>query len=370
MLKSLKIENFRCFPFFEMKRLGRINLLVGKNNSGKTSILEAIQLLYSPDDLEKFGFFMGERGEYCFDSEQVELDIRYAFCGRDIDIGSQFSLLGMNLDDSHKEVSFSICLQENISPESIENQEFQLIVKWEDNNTQSQKNIPLSSNLGLATSYLQPRINLSKDKKKNQVLTQFITSSLSSFLTHKIISLFDQIVLTPEEELVIQVLKTIEPDIERIASISGITELTKTGIRYTTIRSFRSSFIIKLANSDQRIPIGSMGDGIWRILGLTLAIINAKNGVLLVDEIDTGLHFSAMSDMWKLLYETAKRLNVQVFATTHSRDCWESLAEIAEAKDSSENDITIHRIEKGRASSIVIGEDEMAIAAERGIEVR
>jgi AAA15 family ATPase/GTPase len=125
-----------------------------------------------------------------------------------------------------------------------------------------------------------------------------------------------------------------------------------------------------MSDSDQRLPIGGMGDGILRILGLTLAIVNAKGGVLLVDEIDTGLHFTAMYDMWKLIYETAKELNIQVFATTHSRDCWESLAEIAETEDSSENDIVIHRIEKDKLSSIVIGEDEMAIAAERGIEVR
>ena len=195
--------------------------------------------------------------------------------------------------------------------------------------------------------------------------TQFVRSSSLDKETMK--NLFDQIVLTPDEDLVIQALKSIEPDIERIASINP---------------RLRGSFVVqKTNNSDQRIPlasminfqripIGSMGDGISRILGLTLALINAKNGVLLVDEIDTGLHFSAMSDMWKLLYETAKRLNVQVFATTHSRDCWESLAEIAETEDSSENDIVIHRIEKGRANSIVIGEDEMAIAAERGIEVR
>jgi AAA15 family ATPase/GTPase len=58
------------------------------------------------------------------------------------------------------------------------------------------------------------------------------------------------------------------------------------------------------------------------MLGLALAIVNAKNGVLLVDEIDTGLHYTVMSDMWKMIWKTAKRLNVQVFATTNSNDCW------------------------------------------------
>jgi AAA15 family ATPase/GTPase len=113
-----------------------------------------------------------------------------------------------------------------------------------------------------------------------------------------------------------------------------------------------------------------MGDGVWRILGLALAIVNAKDGVLLVDEIDTGLHFTAMSDMWKMLWKTSKRLNVQIFATTHSDDCWKRLANIANAENPSEDGITIHRIEKDKIKSIIFTEDEIGIAAEEGIEVR
>lgn len=113
-----------------------------------------------------------------------------------------------------------------------------------------------------------------------------------------------------------------------------------------------------------------MGDGVWRMLGLALAIVNAKDGVLLVDEIDTGLHFTAMSDMWKMLWETAKRLNVQIFATTHSKDCWTSLEDIANEEHPSEDGITIHRIEKGKTKSIVFTERQIAIAAENDIEVR
>jgi hypothetical protein len=89
-----------------------------------------------------------------------------------------------------------------------------------------------------------------------------------------------------------------------------------------------------------------------------------------VDEIDTGLHFSAMSNMWKLVWETAKRLNVQVFATTHNSDCWTSLSAIASTESPSEEGITIQRIEKGKPTSVVFTERQVAIAAERGIEVR
>ncbi|MEA5419384.1 AAA family ATPase [Spirulina sp. CCNP1310] len=79
MLKSLKIENFRCLPKFELQQLGRLNLLVGTNNSGKTSILEAVQLLNAQSNLESLREVMIGRGEYIFSDERgrgQELDIR------------------------------------------------------------------------------------------------------------------------------------------------------------------------------------------------------------------------------------------------------------------------------------------------------
>jgi AAA15 family ATPase/GTPase len=123
-------------------------------------------------------------------------------------------------------------------------------------------------------------------------------------------------------------------------------------------------------NVDERVSIGSLGDGVWRMLGIVLALVNVKNGILLVDEIDTGLHYSVMYDMWKLILKTAKKLNIQVFATTHNSDCWKSLAEVAEKEEFEEDEVTIHRIEKGATSSIMFDKKQMMIAAERDIEVR
>jgi predicted ATPase len=121
--------------------------------------------------------------------------------------------------------------------------------------------------------------------------------------------MFEDVVLTPNEEIIIEALGSIEPRTQRIASLGFDS--------HKNSRS-RGGIVVRLAGSNQRIPIGSTGDGMWRILGLALAIVNAKDGVLLVDEIDTGLHFSAMADMWKLIWETAQELDVQVFATTHN----------------------------------------------------
>jgi ABC-type branched-subunit amino acid transport system ATPase component len=236
--------------------------------------------------------------------------------------------------------------------------ELELVFEWVGQENEEMK-LRLSPNEGIYLDHVRRFRRFSRETRKSGIRTQFVTSS--SLTTQKMIELFDKVVLTPEENLITEALRTIEPNIERIASV---------GSERNRFAGSRSGFVVRLSDSEQRIPIGSMGDGIWRILGLTLAIVNARDGVLLVDEIDTGFHFSAMSKMWKLIYETAKRLNVQVFATTHNSDCWTSLATIANTEHPSEQGITIQRIERGKPTSIVFNERQIKIAAERGIEVR
>ena len=94
-----------------------------------------------------------------------------------------------------------------------------------------------------------------------------------------------------------------------------------------------------------------------------------QTGVLLVDEIDTGLHYSVMSQMWKLIFNAATELDVQVFATTHSYDCIYSLAQLCAGSDSGDG-VTVQRIESGKRKSVPYNREEIAIAAEREIEVR
>jgi len=116
--------------------------------------------------------------------------------------------------------------------------------------------------------------------------------------------------------------------------------------------------------------MGSMGDGIWRLLGIALTMVNAKGKVLLIDEIDTGFHYSVMVDIWKLIWKTAKELDIQIFATTHSRDCWEALGEVVAMNQVSPEEIMLHRIDSSRSKSITFTSQQLVIAANRDLEVR
>ncbi len=176
--------------------------------------------------------------------------------------------------------------------------------------------------------------------------------------------MFDDVVLTPQEDLVTDAMRIIEPDIERIAS-SG-SERLRSGMRLAS----RGGILARLKGIKDRVPVGSLGDGIWRMLGLALAAVQSGNGILLVDEIDTGLHHTVMQDMWRFLYSCSKKYNVQIIATTHSWDCYHSLAVICRDDVSEGSDVTISRIERGREEAVGYTEQEIVAVADRDIEVR
>ena len=88
----------------------------------------------------------------------------------------------------------------------------------------------------------------------------------------------------------------------------------------------RGGIVVGVKGQEGRLPIGSMGDGMRRLMALATSLAFTKDGCLFVDEIDTGLHYSIMADMWQLVVEKSVASNTQVFATTHSWDCIEGLS--------------------------------------------
>jgi len=172
---------------------------------------------------------------------------------------------------------------------------------------------------------------------------------------------WESIALTEEENHVIESLRILEPRIDRIAFLSP---------RPYRYGSPSGGVYVRLAGIDKRIPLGSLGDGIRHMLTLSLAVSRAPRGFVMVDEIDTGLHHSVMSDMWRVLIATAERLDVQVFATTHSLDCVRSLAWLAYSEPELCKSVRMHRVDSERSKSVVYSPDEISVAAEQHVELR
>ena len=374
MISSLNINGYRGLESFEMTGLGRINLLVGTNNSGKTSVLESIHLLASQGDPAALWQLLWRRGERLPQAQanvadrpvrrsQVELDISHLFTGHELQQGSTIRLASIN-GASSRWVEFRMGeLPQREQSELFAGDEetgmtSRLALLVDGQPRPAPSFIPLTRNGGLQSDAIDP-FSRRRLRVTDQPPSFFITTE--SLSVEDLVNAWNRVALTPTEGMVLRALQFLDSSIERIAAQAN------SGPAYGT--QARGGFIIKRRGWEQPVPIGSMGDGMWRMLAMAIAISQCSGGVLLVDEIDTGLHYTVMSQMWSLIYNTARELDVQVFATTHSYDCIYSLAQIC-ATGEPKNSVTVQRIEPGRNRAIPYDEDEISIAARRDIEVR
>lgn len=369
MIDSLAISGYRGIESLKMSGLGRINLLVGTNNSGKTSVLEALYLLASGGDLTALWRILTARGEWPAEDQpdrrpEREVDVRHMFHGHKLEVGAKLSVVSKE-NGNEREINISV--RELTADSALRISEIDddipigqiLVLSFSGRPTPTVPSVPLSSRGSFSSRVMSLR-RMRSDANNNQRPVQYVpTSSLSP---RELLSLWSSIALTDGEDRVLNALKTIDAKIDRIAAIPSP--------GYYLDAASRGGFRVKIAGTDAPLPIGSLGDGVWRLLAVAIALSQAKDGVLLIDEIDTGLHYTEMEKMWTLVAQTAKDLNVQVFATTHSRDCVTSLAAICRSEVESGSEVTIQRIEPGREHAVPYSEAEIIVAAEHHIEVR
>lgn len=373
MITSLEIEGYRGFSRFEMANLGRINLLVGKNNSGKTSVLEALDLLEAEGDPYALWSTLDRRGErvrletastrQLLSIPEYELEVNHLFHGHNLRAGSFFSILVKNqragrslkctvIEDMERQDSSSQKIKT-----SSESGNIVLALALDPTHNERSQVISLSRRGTLKYNLFDGVQGRQRGPDDQEVgLSQFVTTE--SVGHDKLASMWNSIALTDAQERVVEALRFIDDRVQQIAPLV---------VSPSYSSSTRGGFLVRLSDRREPVPIGSLGDGMWRILALAISVSRAKDSILLVDEIDTGLHYSVMSQMWRLIYDAATALDVQVFATTHSYDCVYSLASIC---DPESPDITIQRLEAGRKSAVHYSAGEIKKAAEMHIEMR
>ena len=348
MITQLEIKNFRGFSEYKIDDVGQVNLLVGTNNCGKTSVLEAIHLIKSRGEFFSYISSVDQRGERYKQETRMVRDFRGLFYGFSLSLSSVFSIYC----NGEEELKTSIEKREDMSVSTdISNEDYKFHITYRIKNKLAESFVSFNDG-GVTQRFVR---HISQHNKN----IKFIPAA--SLSPQMVVRLFEEILLTHDEDLVLNAVKIIEPDIIRLAPLGGSNSSTAIS---------RGGIVVKSSKWEERIPIGSFGDGIWRLLGLALSLVGAKDGTLLIDEIDTGLHHTVMSKMWKLICATAKKLNVQVFATTHSRDCWETLADNAVEDEFADMPIRIHRINKDKKQATTFTNREMHLALNRDVEVR
>ncbi|MGK7873536.1 MAG: ATP/GTP-binding protein [Xenococcaceae cyanobacterium] len=351
MLRDIRIKNYRCFQEFHIDGLARVNLLVGSNNIGKTSLLEALYLLVNQENPQSLLEILHNRGEVAeqfisgvpgeMSRISTAYPVKHIFHSHQLKPNQTIHL------QSEKEFPLSLQIQLNsvTHPDPLKVSALSLSFSYGDNEG---KQILLRDDGAIETQYFR----FPKEFKPYLLLSN---NKILDF--DKMATICSNITLTSKEDKVVEALQIIEPDVERIG--------------FTIRQPYNFGILLKKSGDSHPLPLSSMGEGMRRIFTLVMAAVTAENGFLLVDEIDTGLHYEIQTDMWRLIIQIAQQLNVQVFATTHSWDCICALQEaLEELEDNSV--VKLFRLSRkyGKLRPVEYTADDLDIAVRQSIEVR
>ena len=364
MYRNLEIKNFRCFKHLKIEELERINLIAGKNGAGKSSLLEAVFLHAGAYNPELVMSIQGLRG-----IEQVKL-------ARGAWVETPFDSIFRDFNSKEK-----IEIAATLSPNGKRSITLKVLREKEELSVISTASQPISQNAAVAAGVVSadqsfPVLELEyKDKRNKKGKTYLILSESGVRITpapppppfpaHIITGhhsgpskdfpdRFGKIETQLRKQEVVDVLKIVEPRIKDL-----------------TIVHYAGKPILH-ANIGLRrlVPLFLMGGGIMRLTALIVELIKAENGIILFDEIENGLHSSALEEVWTAIGEAARRNNTQVFATTHSFECITAAHRAISRQD--KYSFKLHRLDRvdEEIQHVAYSRDGLDAAIEMNFEVR
>ncbi|MCL1873559.1 MAG: AAA family ATPase [Clostridiales bacterium] len=298
MYDVLKISNFRGFREFSMD-LKPITLIAGENNTGKTSILESVFLLHNYKNPDVFLKLLGFRGVIMRDMSPQKI-WEPLFYGMDtkkilkITMGNRFSLCIKRNNNYTLPNDIPNGLS-TILGNNLVNYTLSCMVKQDDSTYKGDY-------------VLGDNVILFGDKKVNQqLITPFIQYMGSNLPLDAVnsVELFGKIELMGKKQKIIESLKILDESITDITTIM--------------IDKFAQLYITNTQNI--KMPLYVMGDGIRKIMNVALTMLANPSSILLLDEIENGLHYSLHAKFWALITSLAVQEKCQIIATTHSYEC-------------------------------------------------
>jgi AAA15 family ATPase/GTPase len=376
-LDSITIHQFRGLRDLELKDLGRINLLVGINNSGKTSVLEALEIYCHPLDIRAWFSTARQRDQDIRVSRTSVIDaLRWLFTQNAVSVIESpkpiilISTTGLfsvkKLIASYEEIE-GIWLKES----EIENEQIQ------ENENEDIPGVRKGINL---------KIELFTEDQQLSLLdtTPTVTEDFSLW----------------EDEPLYRLSRTRKPSLNT-ATVTPASHRSAIGqfrlLSEARFQNFKSDVVKLLQQMDSNIsdieilvspdsmssqfniylqhqklglaPVSSFGDGIRRLLHIALKLASVKGGILFIDELESTIHTEALQNSFQWLVKWCAEMDVQLFATTHSLEAVDALLEVTE----SDSDLVLYRLEPKEEKTKVVRHDGhrlRRLRQELGQEVR
>ena len=362
MIEELKIQNFRCFSEVEINGIKPITVISGKNNIGKSSVLEALFFMYDHANGTPFLKMNRVRGEAVNRSIYNTWESVFHNANTDKPIIIEMAKGGKRhvlkyekestaLIDFSKEIDKNLQTVDFLSNMSS----YALKMTYEKETYKEETDYVFVA--GVEQTQLAREVSHKKNGKRVprealENLTYLANSNNRD--DANIIDLFSKLEMRNGKDKLIPILRLIDNEID------DISVLTSNGVVQLYVKKNGVS-----------MPFRYSGDGIIKLMGIALRILADPGCVLLIDEIENGLHYSVLEEMWSVISEIAKDNNCQIIATTHSYEAISALSKGAGNADRKDDFsyIRLERVGDVITTSVYDYEDmEEALGAE--IEVR
>lgn len=349
MIRKIQIKNFRKIKKMEFDNLSRINIIAGKNSSGKTTALEAVFTNLGRLTPDVFMRILAFRG-----AEEFEVDTE--------------TIIKPLFNDYDLSKTIEIKLFDEVSVRDLK-------IKYNEhgNAPAIPQNIPF--NLGMMTSelsdgsiqgeMLEYDFNFNGKNYKHKLIFgngQYIFNNgnndnekmIAGFISTRVNSInsetskfYNKLKIKKEHLNILEAVKIIEPNVIDIITAGN-------------------NVLFDIGKESYK-PIEIFGDGVARLMYLIVSIAARKDGLLMIDEIERGFHYSTFDKLWEVIINAAKVYNCQLILTTHSYEILQSLVETEEKIKS--DDISFYRIGyENEVKSYSI--DELLLALSYNWEVR
>lgn len=352
MILALRLSEFRGFHRLRIEPLSRVNLILGRNNVGKSSVLEALFLLSGPTNPQLPLQLSALRGVEVFRNDAVEM------------WGWLF-----HKKDTHKTIEMEAYLvgttRRSLQLRLIESKG----LKFRPRRRPTGKRLHSSSSIEKPAELEMRYVDETGEVTVNSAIVkdtdlEFVRGGGERTLPNTIIltgrgttlsenaERFSKLVEVDQEAKVVNALQRLDPRLKRLAVL-----VTGSG-----------PVIHGDLGLGHMVPIHFMGDGFSRLLSIVLAIVTCPKGMVLIDEVESGLHYSAMVEAWAAIDALSQEHQVQVAATTHNWECLKAAHEAFGEADS----LAVHRLERvdGEVEAVEFTPEMVGVALDSGMEVR
>ena len=318
MLKNLKIQNFRGLSDLSLEGLGRFNVLLGANNIGKTSVLEAVHML---PGMGGSGFTSVTQFVRGFTTRSTQ-DSIYYFHALDVELEiniSSHTILGgtraFRMFSAHKaedRIFASSGQGDSLSSSGPNLRELHCELQIKPPGGQSAS---IGANIVIDDKgEMQPRGDIEGDlpnfEKGGQI--EPITPIYSHPRFRQNTWALKSVTRKNREPHLLKAIQRIEPQIIGFADDNAGVILLNTGL-------------------SEKIPINMFGDGMASIFGILSLVYAGDSKIVLIDQIEDGLHFKAVRTLLKALIAASRDDNIQFFITTHDLEVLQAIREITES---------------------------------------